>query len=367
MVCGKTSELISEAIGVCVECLRERPDDCINYIRDAHRRSRSKYGLPGEPPRNPKGLKCPFCANHCELEDGDIGFCGLTANVNGRLKRLGGTSKNGIVDFYYDPLPTNCVAEWVCPGCTGRGYPKYAYTSTAEYGYYNLAVFYGSCSLDCLFCQNWVYRRMAKNLGPTMSAEELASKINEKVSCVCYFGGDPSSQMPHAIMASKLMLERTKDRIFRVCWETNGLMTSQHLDVAVELSLESGGIIKFDFKAWTPTVYRALTGCDNKALIDNIKRAAKRFEERPEVPLVVVSTLLVPGYVDSYEVEQIASFIADLHPEIPYSLLVFHPDYLMDDLPPTSRRHVNECVEVAKKAGLKNIHIGNVWLIGDYY
>lgn len=366
LVCGRKSKLISTAINVCLDCLRERPEDSEPYIFEAHKFSRGQYGLPPEPPRS-GGLKCKFCSNECELEDGMIGFCGLTVNIGGRLKRLGGTPKIGIVDYYYDPLPTNCVAGWICPGNTGRGYPKYSYNPKGEVGYYNLAVFYGSCSLDCLFCQNWVYRRMCRELGPKLSAGELAGKVYERVSCVCYFGGDPASQMPHAIAASKLMVERSKGRILRICWETNGLMNPAHLESAVQLSLDSGGILKFDFKAWTPTVYKALTGCDNRPLKENLKKAVKRFDERPEVPLVTVSTLLVPGYVDVEEVHAIASYLADLNVEIPYSLLVFHPDYQMNDLPPTSRRHVEECVSAAKKAGLVNVHVGNVWLIGEYY
>jgi len=52
-----------------------------------------------------------------------------------------------------DSIPTNCVADWVCSATTGRGCPKYANTPLGEEGYYNLAVFYGACSLDCLYCQ----------------------------------------------------------------------------------------------------------------------------------------------------------------------------------------------------------------------
>jgi len=39
------------------------------------------------------------------------------------------------------------------------------------------------------------------------------------------------------------------------------------------------------------------------------------------------TTLLVSHYVDEHEVEKLAEFITSLDPEIPYSLLIFHPDY----------------------------------------
>jgi len=369
-LCGRKSRTISSVIGVCAECLRSNPGEALKIAMRAHRESRGKYGLPPEPPRDPRGIECRLCANRCRIPPGMRGFCGLVENRNGKLTMLAGSPRGAIVEWYYDPLPTNCVADWICPGCTGRGYPKWAYTNGPEHGYYNLAVFYGACNLDCLFCQNWQYRKMTANLNPIYSSEELAKAITPRTSCVCYFGGDPGPQLPHAIMASRAMLRRAEKygmKIFRVCWETNGLIAPQMLDTVIELSLETGGNIKFDIKAWTPSIYKALTGVSNEQVFKNAKRIAKRIEERKDTPLFIASTLLVPGYVDVYEVEMIANFLASLNPEIPYRLLAFHPDYMLKDLPPTSKRHAEEAYKVAKKAGLENISIGNIWILSNYY
>ncbi|RLF20220.1 MAG: radical SAM protein [Thermoprotei archaeon] len=368
LICGKESIIISSTIGVCADCLRERPEEALRIAMRAHRESKSKFGLPSEPPRDPDGVLCKGCALQCKIGNGKIGYCGLVKNVDGRLIKLAGTPDKGLLEWYYDPLPTNCVADWVCPGCTGAGYPKYSYSRRGpEYGYYNLAVFYGACNLDCLFCQNWQYRKLTRSLSPLISSKELASHVTPKVSCICYFGGDPSPQMSHAISASIIALERKKEGILRICWETNGLMNRGILKTAVELSLESGGIVKFDIKAWNPAIYKALTGVDNKALWDNIKTAANYISERKDPPLIVASTLLVPGYVDVNEVRAIAEFLASIDRDIPYSLLAFHPDYMMRDLPPTSYKHAKECVKAAREAGLKNVHIGNIWLLSQYY
>ncbi|MEM2291202.1 MAG: radical SAM protein, partial [Candidatus Korarchaeum sp.] len=86
-------------------------------------------------------------------------------------------------------------------------------------------------------------------------------------------------------------------------------------------------------------------------------------EERKEVPLFTASTLMVPGYVDEEEVRMIARFIASVNPETPYSLLAFHPSFLMTDLPKTSRRHALEAERVAREEGLTRVHIGNPWLL----
>lgn len=140
------------------------------------------------------------------------------------------------------------------------------------------------------------------------------------------------------------------------------------LDQIVEIALVSGGCIKFDLKAWNEPIHIALTGVSNRRTLENFERVASRIKERPEVPLLVASTLLVPGYVDVEEVRKIARFIAHLSPNIPYSLLAFHPDFLMDDLPTTSWEHMRRCYEAAKEVGLTTVHIGNRHLLwqGDY-
>ncbi|RLE58689.1 MAG: radical SAM protein [Thermoprotei archaeon] len=368
-VCGKKSVLISEIIGVCVNCLRSRPEEALPIAMMGHEKSRRKFKLPVNPPRGGE-VSCNLCANRCSLSENELSFCGLVSLDSGNLVRIAGTKNIAVGSWYYDPLPTNCVAGWFCPGSTGIGYPKFSVSKRgAERGYYNLAVFYGACNLDCLFCQNWQWREYVRRLSPVISAEELFSKVNERVTCICFFGGDPTPQILHALEVCKLALEYIEDtgRILRICWETNGLVNPELLKRMGEYSLRTGGIVKFDIKAWTPSVYKALTGVDPKWLFDNVKLVVEMGQEREEIPLFTASTLLVPGYVDEYEVRMIARFLAELDQNIPYSLLAFHPDYLMNDLPPTSRDHAMKSLRAAKEEGLKKVNIGNIWLLGDYY
>jgi pyruvate formate lyase activating enzyme len=136
---------------------------------------------------------------------------------------------------------------------------------------------------------------------------------------------------------------------------------------AAELSLHSGGCIKFDLKAWSEELYIALCGVSNKRTLANFEQLAQYAAKRPSPPFLVASTLLVPGYIDEEEISHIAAFIASLNRDIPYALLAFHPQFVMNDLPPTSRRHAAECLEAAKAQGLTNVKLGNIHLLGDYY
>jgi len=71
----------------------------------------------------------------------------------------------------------------------------------------------------------------------------------------------------------------------------------------------------------------------------------------------------VPGYIDAREVAAIAGFIVGLNPDIPYSLLAFHPQFYMSDMPLTSKTLANQCVRAARDSGLKNVRLGNVHLL----
>jgi len=134
-----------------------------------------------------------------------------------------------------------------------------------------------------------------------------------------------------------------------------------------ELSLKSGGCIKFDLKAWSEELHLALCGVSNKRTLQNFSLLSQYIESRPQPPFLVASTLLIPGYVGQEEVAKIATFISSLNPEIPYSLLAFHPHFFMGDLPTTSKRHAEECLGTAKEAGLKNVRLGNIHLLGADY
>lgn len=372
-VCGSTSPTISESIGICKKCLiREPRDGVLELAKRVHGSARRAWGLPPEVPRTGE-IRCNICINQCSIPTGDRGFCGYWLNDGGKLRPLFGFDKI-FLEYYLDPLPTNCVATPVCPAATGCGYPRYAIRNGAEVGYYNLAVFLSACNLDCLFCQNYVYKQALSSKRPDFvhDFEELVKVAkNPKITCICYFGGDPTPFAPQLIKLTKIILDEARGSIKRICWETNGLVHPSLMKRMAELSLVSGGIVKIDWKCFTPQVYTVLTGVDGWKAIERIKRnielIAKMSRQRPEVPLLVVSTLLVPGYVDVDEVRGIAKFLASIDPSIPYILLAFHPDHNLRDLPPTSVKHAEEAVKAAREEGLVNVYLENVWLLGNYY
>jgi pyruvate formate lyase activating enzyme len=326
-VCG--NETYTKAIPVCPRCAKR--DESLEYVKLLHS-GIEKIGKKTK-------IKCGLCLNKCGLEEGDAGLCGLRSVKNGKIFSLT-SSEKAILHAYEDPLPTNCCNAWFCIASRLSGT--------------NLAVFYYGCSFDCLYCQNWQHKKL--ELGEVVTLSEMVERaMKERVRCICHFGGSPEPQLPFAIKFSSEVLER---RETIVCWEWNGSARTKLALRAAELSHESKGTVKFDLKAWNNNLHRALTGRSNEQTLRNFE---KLFNQYPSV--LSATTLLVPHYVDEEEVEGIAAFIASLDNSIPYSLLIFHPDYKLADMSVTPKEQVLRCYKAAKKH-LKNVNIGNLHLLG---
>ena len=357
-ICGRDGA--AKVLGVCVSCVRERPEEALEHAMRGHERARGVYALPAEPPRSVGAAgarRCRLCANECVLAPGERGYCGVRENADGKLKNIF-PKGYAMLHAYEDPLPTNCCAAWFCPGSQAGAAKRMV----------NVAVFFYGCNFDCLFCQNESHKELWR--APLVKLEDFVSGIrnNRRAYCVCYFGGSPEPQLPFAIKASEMLVRegvvgdggvRRKPRI---CWEWNGCGNRSLVRKAAALSLESGGIVKFDLKAFDENLSLALSGVSNRRAFENFEMIARDFFEGSNPPVLTATTLLVPYYVDEEEVGKIAEFIANLNPDIPYSLLIFHPDFLMDDLPITPRSQVERCYKAAKRH-LNNVNIGNKHLL----
>lgn len=333
-ICRKKKE-ISQCLAICADCIKTRSDEALPFIENIHKTIKKEWDMPETVPR--KGVPCGFCVNDCRIPEGEYGFCGARKNQGSTIVPKAGSENTAYLEWYYDPLPTNCVSMRFCGEKSTRGKK-------------NLAVFYGACTYNCLFCQNWHYRKVKSRV----TVDDLTSKIDADTACVCYFGGDPTPQIIHALTVAG-------STNARICWETNGAFSRSLAKKVGKTAFDSGGTIKFDLKAYSEKLHYALCGSSNKNTLSNFAYIYETFQ-RDDPPIVVASTLLVPGYIDEREVRDIAAFIADINPAIPYCLLAFHPHFAMKDLPKTSREHAETCLKAAQSY-VTQVHIGNVWLL----
>ena len=370
--CNRTDNLISNTLSICRRCILDYDWNLVKkQISLVHKQVRSLVDLPEIPPKTPEQnvkLTCNYCINECSLSENDVSYCGLRnmQKIESGLLPLPSKTK-GYIHGYTDPNPTNCCNSWFCPAGTSKGYPKYSNYNGPEFGTLSYAAFLYGCTFDCLFCQNASHKNISKNR--LLDSESIANNIvnNKRITCVCYFGGTPEPQLPFSLNIADKILEKIKNdkkRMMRICWEWNGSGNKYWVEKCMQLAIKTGGNIKFDLKSYNEKLNIALCGVSNTRTLENFKFLAENyFGLRKDLLEMSACTLMVPGYVNHEEVEQIAKFISSINKNIPYSLLVFHGDYQMLDLGITPKKQVEKCLKVAKEY-LKNVHLGNKFLLG---
>lgn len=334
--------VISQTMPYCPDCIRNRFGEIEDDISEIHGGTRKPYGLPEKIPAHDKGMGCQLCINRCVIPEGGYGYCGARGNIEGRF--VGPDSKWAYVDWYHDPLPTNCVADWVCKGSN-------------DLGYTNLAVFYEACTFNCLFCQNWHFRDR-KNQA---TVQDLMRAADATTGCVCFFGGDPTPFALHSLEVARQLQQRK--RKIRICWETNGSIAPKYMKKWVDYALASDGCIKVDLKTFSKNLNIALCGTSNENTKANIEMIAQYMKEREHPPILIVSTLLIPGYIDETELNAMAEFISSINRDMPWSFLGFYPHFRFEDMPCTSREQAEMALRIAENHGIRNTHLGNIHLL----
>jgi len=112
-----------------------------------------------------------------------------------------------------------------------------------------------------------------------------------------------------------------------------------------------------DLKAFTDDFYFKLCGAHLQPVLDTLVYLKNETDVWFEI-----TTLLIPGKNDS--AEEIAAMSAwimkELGPDVPLHLTAFHPDYKMNDLPPTPPATLTRSRQIALDAGLHYVYTGNV-------
>ncbi|OGU53731.1 MAG: AmmeMemoRadiSam system radical SAM enzyme, partial [Hydrogenophilales bacterium RIFOXYA1_FULL_63_33] len=112
-----------------------------------------------------------------------------------------------------------------------------------------------------------------------------------------------------------------------------------------------------DLKAFTDDFYFKLTGARLQPVLDTLVYLKRETDVWFEI-----TTLLIPGHNDSdAELEAMSQWILrELGPEVPLHFSAFHPDWKMQDVPPTPASTLSRARDIALKAGLHYVYTGNV-------
>jgi len=275
-------------------------------------------------------VQCDVCPRHCRLHEGQRGLC----FVRGR-------DRNGIELYTYGRSSGFCV-DPIEKKPLNHFLPGSAVLSFGTAG----------CNLACKFCQNWDMStsREMDTLADSASPGELAATAS-RLGCasVAFTYNDPTVFMEYAIDVAQACHAAG----VRTVAVTAGY-------ICPEPRAEFFGAMdaaNVDLKAFTERFYRKICGAELAPVLDTLvylKRETQVWFE--------ITTLLIPGENDSdAELDAMTQWIAaQLGPDVPLHFSAFHPDWKMNDHPPTPPATLTRARSIAMRNGLRYVYTGNV-------
>lgn len=207
------------------------------------------------------------------------------------------------------------------------------------------------CNMKCPFCQNYSIARVpggipeeVERIFPEQLLEVALRHRPYGNIGIAFTYNEPIVNFEYVLDCAKLF----RAEGLEVVLVTNGQINPEPLD---EL-LPYVTAFNIDLKSFSAEGYRSLGG-DLESTLRTIRRAAE------EDTHLEITTLVVPGLSDSEEdMEEQASFIAELDPEIPLHLSRYFPAY-QSHVPATDVASLRRLKLIADKY-LNHVYLGNI-------
>lgn len=275
-------------------------------------------------------IQCDLCPRHCKLHDGQAGLCFVRERRGSQMIL---NTYNRSSGFCVDPIEKKPLNHF---------YPGSAVLSFGTAG----------CNLACKFCQNWDISKSREidRLSQYASAEMIADAA-QRHACdsVAYTYNDPVIFMEYALEVAAACRERDIKSV---------AVTAAYISSpAREDFFQKMDAVNADLKSFDEDFYFRLTGGHLQPVLDSLQYIYHETSAWLEL-----TTLLIPGKNDSQaELEALSAWVVEkLGPEVPVHFTAFHPDWKMQDVPPTPASTLVTAYDIAKRSGLLHVYVGNV-------
>jgi len=274
---------------------------------------------------------CYLCPRHCRIGAGQSGFCFIRVNHNGKLYSLGYASPAAL---QVDPIEKKPLNHFL-PG-----------TRVFSMGT-------AGCNMGCFFCQNWDISKSHHDQArsrhvPPEQVPELARQHG--CDSIAFTYNEPTIWGEYIIDICKA----ARPYGLKTVMVTNGYITYDafhdiydHIDAA-----------NVDLKAFTENFYGKITLTHLQPVLDMLlwlkKETCVWFE---------LTNLMIPTLNDDpAETRKLADWIVEnLGPDVPLHFTAFHPDFKLQDKPPTPPETLHRARRIALDAGLHFVYEGNIF------
>ena len=282
---------------------------------------------------------CGVCFRHCNIREGETGFCGARTCRDGEVTAL---NYGRITSLALDPVEKKPLA---------RFYPGSMILSAGSFG----------CNLRCPFCQNHAISWSAEALALADRTEYISPEELAAIALRCRSRGNIGVAFTYnePLIGYEYILDTA--RLVREAGMKTVLVTNGTAELSVLEKLAPYiDAMNIDLKGFTDRYYRDVLGGSFEMVRQFIAQAVRTCH-------VELTTLIVPGENDSEEeMRALAGWVAALTDaegncigrEIPLHISRFFPRFHMTDRKATDVGLVYRLAAVAGET-LKYVYTGN--------
>lgn len=276
-------------------------------------------------------ILCTLCPRYCAIGEGQIGFCFIRQNHEGKLYSTGYGRPTG---FGIDPIEKKPLYHFM-PG-----------TKTLSFGT-------AGCNLGCKFCQNW---HMSKAKLDDVNSLEVSPDgvidlaLRQKIPSISYTYNDPTIFGEYVIDISKIGREVGIKSV---------MVTAGYIDKEARKDVYKYiDAANVDLKAFTEMFYHKLTFSHLDLVLDTLVWLKRETDVWFEI-----TNLMIPGENDSQEeTKKMCDWILNnLGDSIPLHFTAFHPDFKLNDRVRTPSSTLMNARNIATSLGLKYVYVGNIY------
>jgi pyruvate formate lyase activating enzyme len=276
-----------------------------------------------------RGVKCLICPNECTLKEGELSTCNNRLNEGGKLYTIAYGNPCAV---HIDPIEKKPLFNFL---------PSSSAFSIATAG----------CNLACLNCQNWTISQTSPrktnnfDLMPKAVVDQAA-----KSDCrsIAYTYSEPITFYEYTYDTSKLAHERGIKNVL----VTAGYINEKPLRELAKV-IDAANV---DLKSFSDSIYLKLNGGTLQPVLNTLKILSE------EGVWLEITNLVVPSWTDDFGmIKEMCDWLYQnkLY-DYPLHFSRFHPEYKLTQLPATPVTTLQKAREIALKAGLKFVYIGNV-------
>ncbi len=304
-----------------------------------------------------ENIQCKLCPNECLFEPEDRGHCRVRVFKDGKLYTL---AYGDPCALHVDPIEKKPLFHFL-PGTNA----------------FSLAA--AGCSFRCLNCQNWdiSQRKPEETKDPrgeplqpspaqlrSLSLDDMdrltlmpddVVRAAESFQCpsIAYTYSEPSVWFEYMIDTAKA----AKAKKIRSCWITCGYLQDEPLRELCRV-IDAANV---NLKSFSEETYRDLNTGKLQPVLATLKTL------KAEGVWFEVTNLIVPTYTDNPDmIRRMCDWLLEnIGPDYPLHFSRFHPAHKLTHLSPTPVDTLLEARDIARRAGLHFVYVGNCREVPD--